>query len=266
MRVLKPGLSANIVGRFVRPTYLLEIWYSDDPEDPPLRFCSNQDLIFDGESWVAQGFKLNGIGWETRQSARPSIEFQNIDNLIASLLFNQTLADKTVNAWIMYLYDKEIFYTDQIIPSGSTQITVTQPIPPDITEPGILWGGAGRTAQTSTDLWSWSFSSTLGNRFNLSAATSVSIPAGVEVFALRAGSVGAEYTDATSAIQIFNGVIDEFEIDEKSCVISLAPDSTRTQFTPRRYITKQNGFNWLPQTGLQILWNGEVFILERADY
>jgi len=266
MRQLKPGLSANIVGRFVRPTYLLELYYSDNPEDSPLRFCSNQTIIWDGQTWTEQGFKLNGIGWETRQSARPAAEFQNIDNLMASLLFNNMLADKPASAWIMYLYDKQIFYTDKIAYSGSTQISVVTPIPPEITVPGILWAGAGRTAQTSTSLWQWAFSSVYGNIFNLSAPLDIDIPAGQEIFALRKGSVGASYTDSTDAVKIFSGVIDEFEIDEKTCLISLSPDSTRSQFTPRRYITKQNGFNWLPQTGLQIVWRGEIFTLERAEY
>lgn len=63
------------------------------------------------------------------------------------------------------------------------------------------------------------------------------------------------------------GVGDEAEIlvNEAAVRISMAATGGATMFSPRRYITKQEGFSILPPAGTVVVWAGEQYRLEGAQ-
>ena len=71
---------------------------------------------------------------------------------------------------------------------------------------------------------------------------------------------------AADPVEVFSGVGSDFLLDptQGTCTISLQQAGGRSQFSPRRYITAEQGFSFLPSTGTIIHWNGETFILEAS--
>ena len=93
-----------------------------------------------------------------------------------------------------------------------------------------------------------------------------------EGIADRPLSVWQFYGNATTlgygdAVCRATGVGDESEINvnEASVTLTMAEAGGATQFSPRRYITKQEGFSILPPSGTLIVWAGEQFKLEGAQ-
>lgn len=259
---LSPSLVHHLGGAFFRPSYLVELTY--EVGQTPWRWCTNQDNIsWDGYTWSLMGFSINGLTWDSKITSKISLEIQNIDQEIASVVLDSTpsrrLADKPINIWMLYLYDRSMFYADVGNTSGSTQITVTEAIPADMPISGTIYIGASPTLG-ATGSPGYSYSSWSGRTFTLTSGLTTSISEGRQCYILK-----TTY-EADDAVKVFSGVVDDIELDEKRCRINLAPESTKTQFTPRRYITKYNGFSKLPQTGLKINWAGENYTLERAKY
>lgn len=75
------------------------------------------------------------------------------------------------------------------------------------------------------------------------------------------GSVPA----AADPVQVFAGVGDEADInpDDGQVTIGLVQRGGTTLYSPRRYITRAEGFNFLPATGSLLSWNGETIRLTR---
>lgn len=46
-------------------------------------------------------------------------------------------------------------------------------------------------------------------------------------------------------------------------VMTIATGTVFTQFLPKRYFNKDNGFNWIPAEGTTIIWNGQKYLLEQ---
>jgi hypothetical protein len=263
MRTLSPSLSHQVAGRFVRPAYLVELDYKD--ATTPLRYvCGITSLLWSdttaAKTWTRQDISLKGLGWEIKNSPKMSLEIQNIDSEIATALLNNSVADRPIKIWIIYLYDRHILYAGAGNTSGSSQVTVTQIIPNDVAATGNLYYGA---TDVLADTNYVAYTSIAGRTFNLTGTLTVTLSEGHPVYILNSSYA------ADDAVQIFDGVFDEIDLDEKNCTILLYPESSATMFTPRRRIIKSSTepmFSVLPQTGLKILWGTELFTLERADY
>lgn len=87
----------------------------------------------------------------------------------------------------------------------------------------------------------------------------------------RAASVWKFYGDGPTinvgdVIPVFTGAGDaaQWNIDAALVTITLSDAGGLAQFSPRRYITRQEGFNVLPPASTQIVWGNEKFILESA--
>jgi len=68
----------------------------------------------------------------------------------------------------------------------------------------------------------------------------------------------------TDPVAVFSGVGADFVLDptQGQVTIGLQQAGGRSQFSPRRYITAEQGFSYLPASGTIINWNNEIFILE----
>jgi hypothetical protein len=100
---------------------------------------------------------------------------------------------------------------------------------------------------------------------------------GTEISALALGqkfddiaiNIWMFYGDATNdddPVQVFAGVGGAFTIGTDGKVtVQLARRGSRTLFSPRRYMTAQQGFSFLPAPGTKIAWGGEVFTFDTPD-
>jgi len=259
---LSPSLIHHLGGSFFRPSYLVEIVYGTDINNPAhvWRWCTNQDAVsWNSYTWNLMGFSVNGLSWDTKVSSKISLEIQNLDNVMAGLVLNTPLADKLVNIYMLYLYDRNLYTASSGNTSGSGVLTVNESIPSDVPATGSVYTDIG-TALTGAGSTSYSYTSYSGNTFTLSSTLAAAVTTGTICYTVKTAY------NATDAVQVFSGVIDDIDFDDKKCQIALVPESTKTQYTPRKYISKATGFNFLPQTGLKINWGNEVFTLDRAKY
>ena len=100
---------------------------------------------------------------------------------------------------------------------------------------------------------------------------------GTEISALALGqkfddigvNIWAFYGDATNdddPALIFAGVGGAFTIGTDGKVtVQLARRGSRTLFSPRHYMTPQQGFNFLPAAGTKVNWGNEIFVMQSAD-
>ncbi len=255
---LSPSLIHQLEGRYVRPSFLAELVYGEGVNDV-WRWSSNGTVYWNSKTWTEMGIVIEGISWETRLSTRATMSIQNLDSVIASIVLNTVLADRNIDIYLLYQYDRNIFYSDIVNISGASTLTITQPIPSDVAQTGTIYIGAP-VALTGTSSTSYSYTSWSGRTFVLSTPLVNTVPAGMTCYLLKSSY------ELTDAVQVFSGVVDDTTFNEKMVSMNLIPESTTTQFTPRRYINKNNGFNFLPQTGLKIHWGNEIFTLERAKY
>ena len=83
------------------------------------------------------------------------------------------------------------------------------------------------------------------------------------------GSVWAVYAGATASgdpVLQFEGVTDgaTFSEDHMQVSMSLVAQGVTTLYSPRRFINKASGFNFLQPAGTKIVFGNETFVLERA--
>ena len=65
---------------------------------------------------------------------------------------------------------------------------------------------------------------------------------------------------------VFAGVGGAFTIGTDGKVtVQIARRGSRTLFSPRHYMTPQQGFNFLPAAGTKVTWGNEVFTFQSAD-
>ena len=260
MRKLSPSLSHQLKGNFVRPAYLVALDYLDDCL--PLRYViGTKEVTWNGYIWYGQDMDLKGFGWELKNTGKTSIDIQNVDSEMTRILLLNNVADRPVQVWIIYLYDRHIFNLAANTLSGSTSITVNDIIPVDISQTGSLYYGATNTLDNSYFV---TYDSIVGKTFHLTTPLPVGLTIGHPVYILN-----TDYA-IDDAVQIFDGVFDEIDLNEKTCTIYLSAESSNTHFSPRRRIIKNTTtepkFSVLPQTGLKILWGTELFTLEKAVY
>lgn len=72
---------------------------------------------------------------------------------------------------------------------------------------------------------------------------------------------------ATDPVQIFAGVGANVSSESKrnAITITLQQAGGKTAYTPRRYITNEQGFSVIPPEGQVIAWNNEVITLRRSN-
>lgn len=80
----------------------------------------------------------------------------------------------------------------------------------------------------------------------------------VQIWACYAGA-----TAAGDPAQVFDGVADGAEVGTSKVSLTLVEQGNKTLYSPRLFINKASGFNFLQPVGTKISVNGEVFILER---
>jgi hypothetical protein len=252
MKDLTASLSNQLAGRFVRPAYLVKLKYNAVQY---YRWCTGENSIdWEGDPgfpYTSQGMDIKNLGWDLNSTGKITLTVQNLDNVIGQTLLGNDIAGMPIDVWMIYLYDKNVLFSSAVHASNSTSFSVAGAIPKDIPSTGTIY-------ISSTQ--SFTYSAINGRTFTCSALPRA-IAAGEPVYISRSGSYNVE-----DAIQVFDGIVDDAEVTEKSCIINCVPGSFLTQYTPRRRIIKDNGFNVLPQTGLKIQWGNELFVLEKADY
>ena len=80
-------------------------------------------------------------------------------------------------------------------------------------------------------------------------------------------TVWAVYAGATATddpVMVFNGVTDGADISTSRVSFSLVPQRNDTLYSPRVFINKAAGFNFLQPAGTRIAFGNETFVLERA--
>lgn len=65
-------------------------------------------------------------------------------------------------------------------------------------------------------------------------------------------------------VLVFDGVTDGADIGPDRVRLTLARQSARTLFSPRRFIGPMTGFNHLRPAGSKATWGGQTYILERS--
>ncbi len=80
----------------------------------------------------------------------------------------------------------------------------------------------------------------------------------VTIWQFYEGAVGA-----SDVVELFSGVgTGECEITEREVSFSVISQSSRTKFSPRRYMTRENGFAENTPIGTRIPWGNEIYIIE----
>lgn len=71
--------------------------------------------------------------------------------------------------------------------------------------------------------------------------------------------------EADEAITMYAGVCDGAQISWRDgrVAIRVVQEGARTTYAPRRFITEDGGFHFLPADGTVFAWNRETYILER---
>lgn len=271
MRTLNSSLNKEITGRFVRPVYLLEIEYEagksfrfhsgDGGTGTPLTVTgistySLPNLI---NVWTGNDFKVSGVGWDTVQNNVPTVSIQNMDVSMSAAFLNNTvtIADRPIKLWTLYVYERQILTLAATAASGATNLSVTTVIPAEV-------GATGNLDFTGTGTYNKTFTSRTTNSLVLGATLTSALSVGTQIYIAGPGITGTY--GSTDVIPLFNGVVNEIELDEKRVTVTMLSQSAKTQYVPNRYITKYNNFNWLPKTGTIIIWGNETFILEKATF
>jgi hypothetical protein len=72
---------------------------------------------------------------------------------------------------------------------------------------------------------------------------------------------GTAGTGFTTPILVAKGTLNPISITEDEIVLEITPVNINTEFFPRRYCTKGEGFNYLPKSGTVVEWGEEKFEL-----
>ena len=104
---------------------------------------------------------------------------------------------------------------------------------------------------------------TLGNTNNLYGA--LVLNEGASDIPVRIWVCYAGATALGDPVQVFGGVTDGAAIDQKFVTLDLVSQNNLTLYSPRVFINKSSGFNFLQPTGTKIYANGETFVLERPN-
>ena len=76
------------------------------------------------------------------------------------------------------------------------------------------------------------------------------------------------YGDALAAGDpelVFDGYGDDYDAAYIRSTITATTSGSRVLLAPRTYITKAQGFNFLPAAGTRVQWNGETLVLEPSE-
>lgn len=132
----------------------------------------------------------------------------------------------------------------------------------------IIWRGVSWSAVSSVDVSGLSANGSgaqngqirLGNtRLDWGALVLGEVrDAPVKVWAGDASAVGDD-----DLRLVFDGVIDAAEVSDEYATLTLAPSTTRSQFSPRRVIGPDIGLNVLLPAGSRVPVGTQVFVIER---
>jgi hypothetical protein len=252
MRTLSPSLRKNIAGRIVRPAYLLTILTTDGTY---YRWISSGTAVqYNGLSYSPKDFNIRGLNWEMVVGSQISITISNFNKAMSTLALSGELGDAEICVHIIYLYEKQVFYTigSSVGVQLQYSLAVTEPIPSDIPQIESL-----RYYRRDGSIDYIGFNSWKGNRFT-TYTTNWLMQANVPLYIYKYDRYNE--TDATLA---FEGTVDDIELTETTCNIAATSQELATQFTPRERIVKSNTFNHLPIPGTKIKMFDEIFELER---
>ncbi len=87
---------------------------------------------------------------------------------------------------------------------------------------------------------------------------------GAADIAIRIWVFDAAATATDDPVAVFDGSGDVCDVTERSVTISLTSRRSRSLFSPRTYITRDNGFSIVPPTGKTIVWANEKYVFKRA--
>lgn len=251
MKTISGSLRKNIAGRIMRPAYLMEVYA---PLTTYRWVNSTQDISYNGLTFKTKEFNISGLSWEFMVGGKISANISNLNNSMASIVLNGELSDARVTVRIIYLYDKQVFYT--VGTTNAVQlnysIVVKDTIPADIPKIESLryYKPDGTIDYIGFDNW-------IGNRF-YTYTTNWFMEADIPLYIYKYNRYNED-----EAVLLFDGTIDELELSESSCSFSATSEEVMTQYTPRERIIKSNTFNHLPIPGMKIKMFDEVFVLER---
>jgi len=121
----------------------------------------------------------------------------------------------------------------------------------DVKVSGIGQDGSGGTSGTLT----------LGNTDNAYGA--LILNEGASDIPIKIYAIYANATSTGDPVEVFSGVVDGATIDSSMVTLTLSSQGNSTLYSPRVFINKASGFNFLQPVGTKILVGSETFILER---
>lgn len=101
----------------------------------------------------------------------------------------------------------------------------------------------------------------LGNTDN--AYSSIVLNEGASDIAVQIWVCYAGATASGDPVKVFEGVTDGSDISHSKVSLKLLAQANGTLYSPRTFINKTSGFNFLQPVGTKIYFGGETFILQR---
>lgn len=92
------------------------------------------------------------------------------------------------------------------------------------------------------------------------------IESGISEVAARLYLVYLKGDDSpTTPVLVAAGTLTDSDIEGADVTVVIEATSLNAQRIPNRFVTKQEGFNWLPVPGSQIQWGDEIYIFEEEQ-
>ena len=122
---------------------------------------------------------------------------------------------------------------------------------------GLTWDGSGDMRGNISIL-------TGATKTVFDVVTSLSLNLGTSDIPVRVWLFDKGALGATDPLLVVDGYGDSCQVDPSRLVFQFVSKRARTQFSPRKYICAERGFNYVPQTGKRIFWGGQHYVLNRA--
>lgn len=97
MRTVTAKVQTAIESAGTRPGYLMLLGFTT-----PLRLSTRGSVIWDGQTWAATPFRLNGPSLSEGGGLSGAFVLQNMDNGIGATVLNEGVRGKTCQIWALY--------------------------------------------------------------------------------------------------------------------------------------------------------------------
>jgi len=174
------------------------------------------------------------------------------------------------------------FATTSKLAAGATQPgyliriswpAVTSPVLPAVTERfstlttmswnGSSWGAADITVSGISQDGAGSGTATLHIGNTDLAMSAMVLARGASDIPVDIWTVYSTTPALADPVQVFSGVTNGADISADQVILRMTSQNNNTLYSPRVFINKSSGFNFLQPAGTKIAWGTEIFELER---